>query len=74
MMSWIPVKERLPEEDGEDYLVTLNNGEVEKTYFYKHLKGFKGENFWGCELFDDVRVIAWQPYPEPYKEKEVSYD
>lgn len=51
---WILVSERLPEEDGE-YLVTTINGDVDIYVFHT----------WGAK---SPKVIAWMPLPvEPYK-------
>ncbi len=55
--EWIPVGERLPEEDN-DYLITYEfcgENEVSKSWFNTR-NGFVYDN-----------VIAWQPLPEPYK-------
>lgn len=63
---WIPVSERLPEENGQ-YLVTVKN-----------LTGYEQlyNNVFECEFFEkdwifkgwkDNKVIAWMPLPEPYK-------
>lgn len=65
---WIPVSERLPEEE-TDVLVCNENGDMEITsgsystelnnYFMWYTSGWRfGE------------VIAWMPLPEPYKESE----
>lgn len=68
---WIPVTERLPEEDG-DYFVTLENGVVTKlgysttqrtTYpkgFYYISNGFS----WRQKINP---VVAWMPLPEKYQ-------
>ena len=57
--GWIPVSERLPEEQGL-YLVTVKVGDkyCVSTDIYNSLykKGFKMLN-----------AIAWMPLPEPYK-------
>lgn len=53
--GWIPVSERLPKEDGE-YLVTTINGDVDIYEFHT----------WGAK---SPKVIAWMPKPEPYKEE-----
>ena len=53
MSDWIPVSDRLPEEDGE-YLVTTINGDVDIYVFH----------IWGAK---SPKVIAWMPLPEPYK-------
>lgn len=54
---WIPVTERLPEEDGL-YITTTMYGDVYCDY-WKH-----------CNFDRAETVIAWMPLPEPYKEKE----
>ena len=64
--KWIPVSERLPEENGQ-YLVTVKN-----------LTGYEQlyNNVFECEFFEkdwifkgwkDNKVIAWMELPEPYK-------
>lgn len=52
--QWIPVSERLPEENGY-YLTSTLNDEVYCDYW-------SGINFNRTE-----QIIAWQPLPEPYK-------
>lgn len=52
---WIPVSERLPEEN-EMVIVTSEFGNVTLSTYWK--KSY----FW-----DDNHVIAWMPLPEPYK-------
>lgn len=81
--DWIPVSERLPEEDGE-YLVTtcweLFDEKYVRTYewandLYKisHYAFPKHESGW-CLYNSDYGyieqddVIAWQPLPEAYTE------
>lgn len=59
---WIPVSERLPEEDGK-YMVTI------------HGYGWNGETFTSVSVAECIGkrwvgnngVIAWMPLPEPYK-------
>lgn len=64
---WIPVEERLPEED-ERVMISTRNGVVKEgtyaeRYGYTMRKGFFTEN-----CFEDLQgVTAWQPLPEPYK-------
>ena len=55
---WIPVSERLPEDENKDYLVCLDDGYI-ATIMYD---GF------GKWLIDDAEIIAWIPLPEPYTE------
>lgn len=55
---WIPVSERLPEENGR-YLVTNSAwGAMEVDW-----------NAWvnGAWLYPNTKPIAWMPLPEPYK-------
>lgn len=73
--EWIPCSERLPEKDGV-YIVddrAFNSPWV-------HTAGFKVSSKAWCEnhgvyyddkygRYEDGRVIAWQPLPEPWKEK-----
>ena len=59
---WIPVSERMPEEQGL-YLVTIKSGDKYyiDTDLYNTLykKGFRTPN-----------VVAWMPLPQPYREVE----
>lgn len=59
---WIPVAERLPEDD-EDVLV-LVSGDVSMGYF----NIFRG--YWVDYESDDDNVTHWMPLPEPPKEVE----
>lgn len=55
--EWIPVTEKLPENEHKKYIVTLDNGEVENRWWL------------GCFWVESVgRVTAWMPLPKPYKE------
>ena len=51
-------------EDGQEVLVTSKYGSVDKTTFYTDC----GNYFENYEDYDEV--IAWQPLPEPYKERD----
>ena len=62
--GWISVEERLPEEMTE-VLCCFENGIVQTLWQDWKSRGF------GDYLDDDLspmKVIAWQPLPEPYKE------
>lgn len=65
---WIPVSERLPENQpgwivGTTYIITKKNKRVELVK-YKESKWIG--NF--GRIVSDEEVLAWQPLPEPYKE------
>ena len=80
---WIPCSERLPEEYGE-YRITwitsyapskrfIGDSEYEITSVWdEERKEFKGE--WLLDEYirhyPDVKVIAWKPLEEPYREGE----
>lgn len=72
---WIPISERLPEEDG-DYFVTLENGVVTKLGYSTaqrttYPKGFYyiSNGFSWRQIINPV--IAWMPLPEKYQPEEV---
>ena len=67
--GWIPCSERLPEYDGDAYLVTdyceqINRKRIHVSYCYINKEGFWSDVPWG------YKVIAWMPLPEPYKGEE----
>lgn len=82
---WIPVTERLPEEDG-NYLVTFESGYAEDygcdpigiAPFEVDCESFGiwYERFHPVSLgslgseWVDIQVTAWSPLPEPYKAEE----
>lgn len=63
--EWIPVSEKLPEEEGS-YLITSNMAdelkEVLETFYIPASNMADGMPYW-----DYSGVIAWMPLPEPYK-------
>lgn len=66
---WIPVSERLPE-DNTIVLVTYANGIVGTSSWHKETtynNGFDGV-FYGFRK--NYGVIAWKPLPDPYEAKE----
>jgi hypothetical protein len=62
-MNWIPVDERLPEEDGE-YLVTLEQYDGIR---HNALCDYRFNVWLGYDREFDT-VIAWMPLPAPYDE------
>jgi len=67
---WIPVSERLPEEDGQ-YLITVKYKHVNDNYedvYAEHGEWFDGRwdmfCFGHCGEVEDI--IAWMPLPESY--------
>lgn len=71
--GWIPVSERLPEE-GYGVLATVN-GKHNNTTFIDALEiaEYDSDEGWIIEGYLDwinPDVTAWQPLPEPYKERE----
>lgn len=71
---WIPVTERLPENDNE-VLITIWDAEDDYVEVYKGF--YQGHEWWtqwchGCSKIKDEPcgeniVIAWVPLPEPYR-------
>ncbi len=59
--KWIPVGERLPEEDGE-YLATIYD--MDENHEYMDIAEFE-DGKWQYKNF--IKVLAWMPLPEPYK-------
>ena len=51
-------------DDGQEVLITSKYGNVDKTTFYTDC----GNYFENYEDYDEV--IAWQPLPEPFKERD----
>jgi len=69
-MKWIPVKERLPEEDGT-YLITYNNFRGKKCVstmqFSEEELNYYDYNYIES-IFKRYGVIAWAYMPTPYEE------
>lgn len=73
--QWIPVSERLPND--EDYvLVCYSNGNIRTAYYYIDTSVYETEFEDLCEtgwynynedFMYDQDVIAWMPLPESYK-------
>lgn len=65
MPRWIPVTERLPEENGRDYLVTYNwTGPSGRVYTEVETVEFRRGRWM---IGEENRVVAWWPLPVPYK-------
>lgn len=62
---WIPVSERLPEEE-MDVLVCNDNGDIEISRG-SYSTEMKNEFIWYTSGWRFGEVIAWMPLPEPYK-------
>ncbi len=60
--EWIPVSERLPEEN-ITVIGTTKIDDIYKTELYDDC----GEKKWYANGNFDVPIIAWMPLPEPYK-------
>lgn len=66
--SWIPVKEKNPEEWGW-YLVTIHSDEMNNTYV-EVVEYIEDEWQFHSTICDDYEIIAWQKLPEPYVEED----
>ena len=64
--KWIPVSERLPEEDGR-FLTYIVNPYNKFTYIMVCEYEFK--QWWPDDDETSANVVAWMPLPEPYKEE-----
>lgn len=75
--GWIPVTERLPEENGR-YLVTFKNGIKVCMVGYGSCKrtvlGYPIGHGWysleEAQYYAEDSIIAWMHLPEPYKEED----
>ena len=63
--SWIPVEERLPEEDGF-YIATIDGEIAGQEESFVGLAEFE-DDFWVDDDIDYKCIIAWRPLPEPYQ-------
>ena len=61
---WIPVSERLPEEDGE-YCVTVYD--MDENYKYRDIAELE-DGIWQYKNY--IKVLAWMPLPKPYEPQE----
>lgn len=70
---WIPVTERLPE-DEVDVLIYTTDKKINKAY-RRHKSWVENQMEWLVfetlgygYIYDDDKVLAWMPLPEPYEE------
>ena len=72
--GWIACSEMLPE-IGQEVIVSSQNGSVYSNIYYDYIDNNAKEpcfhrwddEMWNCFMLD---VIAWQPLPEPFKERD----
>lgn len=73
---WIPVSERLPNEDefiksyrrnkyAAEFIVMIKGANKPTTLYFTH------DGWWTDNMKDRYDVTAWMPLPEPYRESEV---
>lgn len=72
--KWIPVTERLPEHDFTDVLVCMRDMHkgCEDDYYFVSAYIVRGQWKQTLRIADDLsdlKVIAWMPCPEPYREE-----
>lgn len=65
---WIPVTERLPEEEGK--CLVCCNGKYHPIEVARFYIDEDGERYFCCDWNDPEDIVAWMPLPEPYKEGE----
>ena len=72
--GWIACSEMLPE-IGQEVIVATKNGSVYSNIYYDYIDSNTKEpcfhrwddEMWNCFMLD---VIAWQPLPKPFKERD----
>ena len=67
--QWIPCSERLPEVDGEKYLVTDYCEQINRKRIHISSCYVNREGFWS-EVPLGYKVIAWMPLPKPWRGEE----
>jgi hypothetical protein len=65
-MKWISVKDRLPQQMDEDYLVVVKNKNKEGGIYLFDMANFTSDGIWvKSNTWEDV--THWKPLPEPPK-------
>lgn len=64
---WIPVTERLPEENGR-YIICYEDTTTFLDYFNGKWFFPLGKHAMACE--ETGTIVAWRPLPEPFREEE----
>ena len=82
--GWISVKDRLPDNDKNEYIVQKTNGFIDilgftkdayklDKYDFSEYKGKKKQLFYDYDSeygYIECECVAWQPLPEPFKERD----
>ena len=82
--GWIPCSERLPDNDKKQYIVQKTNGSIDilgftkdayklDRYDFAEYKGKKKQLFYDYDSeygYTEWECEAWQPLPEPFKERD----
>lgn len=72
-IEWIPISERLPEKDGCYFITTKLEIHDLGPYYAVYTANFDGKYFDIGYIGEGISVIAWMPFPQPYKtESEVN--
>ena len=66
--KWISVNERLPKE-GNEVIVTIKDDSADSPIYYTSA-GWYYEGIWVVGNEVCYQVIAWMPFPDPYKDGE----
>lgn len=64
--KWISVEEKLPKAE-ENVLVTVKDDSADSPIYYTSV-GWYYKGIWVVENEVSHQVIAWMPFPEPYRE------
>lgn len=70
--EWVDVRDRLPSEDYQDVLVTLQSGNIDIGHIFTAVdtQEDKSERLFFHESQTNENVIAWKPLPKPYERNE----